>query len=208
MRLLLLSVIFALAVACSHQQPVINPTVEVLPTYTPAPTETPTATATATPVPTATSTPVPTATPTPAPTFIATRYGESYTGQNMGCIGAGVYSSNNPTILAAPPARYVEWPCGTRLLVCFLDRCQEMVRTDSCPGCGDNHIDVSEAGLWYLAGCRCDILQGLTITVLAKPSNGFRDQFDEVIASRCQGIIDIRERRMACVNEVVRQRVP
>ena len=114
--------------------------------------------------------------------FIATRSGESYNGQSVGCSGYGVYDSTDASILAAPPERYREWPCGTILRICtsnrdkgggtleeqppllqgaFLGdievwpsgvRCLYARRVDSCPGCGKSHIDLSEAGLWGLCG--------------------------------------------------------
>ena len=152
------------------------------------------------------STPGPTATPTPpAQVFVATRYGESYNGSPMGCVGAGAYSSQDPTILAAPPAYYHTWPCGTVLNVCYGDRCQEMVRKDSCPGCAPNHIDLSEAGLWYLARCQCDILNNVTVTVLSRPSSSIDPAaWESLLVERCGGSIETREHRVLCVVEVLR----
>ena len=84
--------------------------------------------------------------------FIVTHYGESYDGQNMGCTGAGPYRSADPTIVAVGPSRYREWPCGTRLRVSGLGGSIDVVRTDSCPGCGHNHLDLSEAGIALVCG--------------------------------------------------------
>lgn len=157
---------------------------------------TPTPEITATVEPTVTPEPSPIPSPTPSPlttTFTATRYGESYNGQQMGCVGSGLYDSNNPVIFAAPPARYAQFPCGTKLNLCYQDRCQEMWRVDSCPGCGPNHVDLSEAGIWYLCAWRCDILNGVQITILELP-------VPNVVAPSapsltCRSIIAIREVR-------------
>lgn len=135
-------------------------------TAVPEPTPEPTTEAVA-----ATATPEARPTPEPwidyGPTFTATRYGESYNGSGFGCwvngAPVGYYSSDDPSILAAPPARYAEWPCGTELEVCYGDRCLSVVRVDSCPGCGPNHVDLSEAGLWYLCRDACGVLHGITI---------------------------------------------
>jgi hypothetical protein len=74
----------------------------------------------------------------------ATAYGPAYNGQKMGC--GGVYSSDNPTILAVSPARYAQWPCGTQLQVCGPAGCLIVTRQDACPGCYANLVDLSEAG--------------------------------------------------------------
>lgn len=121
---------------------------------------------------TSAATPTPVATPEPpSETFIATRYGESYDGQATGC--GGVYRSSDPSILAAPwPVRDREWRCGQRLRITNPDngRWLNVVRVDSCPGCGRNHVDLSEAGLAHLCGLEytpgsppCDYLDGLRI---------------------------------------------
>ena len=82
----------------------------------------------------------------------------------------GLYHSLDPTIAAVGPAYYTAWPCGTRLLVCPAGPvahdssgsglqagmsglpCLVVVRQDSCPGCGDHLIDLSEAGHEYACG--------------------------------------------------------
>ena len=142
------------------------PLILASPTSIPEPTPEPTAEPTQIPEPT----PIP-PTPTPPPLaalFTATRYGESYNGQPLGCGGAGLYSSGNPTILAAPPTRYKEWPCGTVLQLCYQGRCLEVTRVDSCPGCGHTHIDLSESGIAYLCGWSCDIIvNGVEVTILS-----------------------------------------
>ena len=105
---------------------------------------------------------------------IATRYGTQYQGRRMGCGGTGTYDPADPTIAAVGPADYGRWPCGTRLRVCALIdshqgpveskqslqsdsnvsamRCLVVYRSDSCPGCGPNHIDLSEQGIGLLCG--------------------------------------------------------
>lgn len=95
----------------------------------------------------------------------ATRYGESFNGRTMGC--GGTYSSANPNILAVPPSRYSTIPCGTRVNLYnpSTGLSLQVVRTDACPGCGHNHIDLSEAGIAALCGSRCDTISGLIMTV-------------------------------------------
>ena len=94
-----------------------------------------------------------------------------------------LYHSADPTIAAIGPARYAEWPCGTQLRVCsrvgdigqaYADlgmvpslRCLIVIRQDSCPGCGPNAIDLSEAGL--AAICPGDDWCPVTIQVLWRP---------------------------------------
>lgn len=104
--------------------------------------------------------PTPTATPSPTPVPIeyqgeafaayVTHYGESYNGQNMGC--DGVYWSWDPYILAVSPSRYSEWPCGTVLEITGPGGTLVVARTDSCPGCGPNLLDLSEAGSERVCG--------------------------------------------------------
>ena len=81
----------------------------------------------------------------------ATHYGESYNGLPLGC-GTGDYRSENPRIVAVSPARYVEWPCGTRFEICGDRGCIEGERHDACPGCGRDHLDLSEAGIAAVCG--------------------------------------------------------
>ena len=80
-----------------------------------------------------------------------THYGESYNGQPLGC-GTGDYNSDDPTIVAVSPARYAEWPCGTRLTICGPAGCIEATRQDACPGCSANVVDLSEAGFGAVYG--------------------------------------------------------
>lgn len=89
---------------------------------------------------------------------IATHYGESYNGSNLGC-GTGTYSSSNPDIVAVSPARYGEWPCGTVFEVCGAGGCIRATRHDACPGCSANHLDLSEAGIQAACGiiATCEI---------------------------------------------------
>lgn len=96
----------------------------------------------------------------------ATHYGESYNGQPLGC-GTGAYQSSNPSIVAVAPTRDREWPCGTVLEVCGLAQCVHVTRHDSCPGCGHNHIDLSESGI--LAACGVIATCEVTIRVLEVP---------------------------------------
>ena len=77
----------------------------------------------------------------------------------MGCSGAGVYRSADPTILAAGPAYYAAWPCFTRLRVCGAAGCVDARRVDSCPGCLGAWVDLSEAGIIAVCGQygRCNV---------------------------------------------------
>lgn len=146
------------------EEPTIEPTTESrseLPLWSPTETRVPVgqrATATPTRV-------LPSTSSLSGYNYTATRYGASYNGSPLGC-GSGVYSSGNPGILAAPPSKYHEWPCGTPLQVCSGNACIWVTRVDSCPGCGSNHIDLSESGIAILCGYACDRITGLTITVL------------------------------------------
>lgn len=80
-----------------------------------------------------------------------THYGESFNGQQLGC-DTGPYSSEDASIVAVGPSRYSEWPCGTLLRVCGPGSCIVAQRVDGCPGCGPNHIDLSEQGLSLVCG--------------------------------------------------------
>ena len=99
--------------------------------------------------------------------FTITSYGESYNGQPLGCSGAGVYSSDTPDILAIGPARYEQWPCGTRLRVCGPVGCVDMIRVDSCPGCSATMLDTSESG--YARACGEDSSGPCDVTVEEMP---------------------------------------
>lgn len=80
-----------------------------------------------------------------------THYGESYNGQPLGC-GTGDYSSADVTIVAVSPARYNEWPCGTRFAICGPGGCISATRQDACPGCSPSLLDLSEAGFAAVCG--------------------------------------------------------
>lgn len=81
----------------------------------------------------------------------ATHYGESYNGSPLGC-GTGDYRSDNPRIVAVSPARYAEWPCGTQFEICGDAGCISAERHDACPGCGADHLDLSESGIAAICG--------------------------------------------------------
>lgn len=87
---------------------------------------------------------------------LVTHYGVQYNGNPMGCRGDS-YSSENETIIAVGPADYGEWPCGTTLRVCGPGGCIVGFRQDSCPGCGNNHLDLSESGINSVCGDQADI---------------------------------------------------
>ncbi|HLF77373.1 MAG TPA: hypothetical protein VJB57_07760 [Dehalococcoidia bacterium] len=91
----------------------------------------------------------------PVMSGIATRYGTRFSGRSLGC-GTGVYRSDNPQIIAVGPARSREWGCGTLLQVCGKAGCLTGVRVDGCPGCGPNHLDLSESGIALVCGDMAD----------------------------------------------------
>lgn len=81
-----------------------------------------------------------------------THYGESYNGRQMGCEGSGLYDSEDPSIVAVGPSAYAAWPCGTVFRVCGEGGCIHAIRSDSCPGCGQGHLDLSERGIAIVCG--------------------------------------------------------
>jgi len=87
---------------------------------------------------------------------IVTHYGVSYNGSRMGCAGEP-YSSEDDTIIAVGPMDYADWPCGTNLRVCGPAGCVVGFRQDSCPGCGENHLDLSEAAINAVCGDQADL---------------------------------------------------
>ena len=98
-----------------------------------------------------------------------THYGASYNGLPLGC--GGTYLSENPTIIAVGPDHYGEWPCGTFMVVCGPAGCLVGVRQDSCPGCTEGVLDLSESGIAIVCGAgvgTCSTMaQALRIQVIA-----------------------------------------
>lgn len=87
-----------------------------------------------------------------------THYGESFQGLPLAC--GGTYDTSNVEIAAvAFPSRNAEWPCGTRLEVEGPEGTITVTRLDSCPGCGHNQLDLSEAGIRTVCGDlgRCEV---------------------------------------------------
>ncbi len=89
---------------------------------------------------------------------IVTHYGVTYDGQTMGCTGQ-TYASTNATIIAVSPVDEGSWPCGTSLRVCGPAGCIVGIRQDSCPGCGHDHLDLSEAGIDQVCGDQAGVCE-------------------------------------------------
>ena len=121
--------------------------------------------------------------------------GNPQAGERGYSIVSSVYFSYDPAIIAVGPDHAADIPCGSLLWVCNpnaarlgsrapTDRvgvglrepptpCILGVRADYCPGCRENHIDLSEAGINILAGLapdgsqgQADRLTGLSMEVL------------------------------------------
>lgn len=91
--------------------------------------------------------------------FKATFYGYEYNGRRMGC--GDIYYSSNPQIAAVDPTHYGVWSCGTQLEVIGPAGSIIVTRTDSCPGCSSNMIDLSESGIESV----CGIIATCNVTV-------------------------------------------
>lgn len=124
----------------------------VPPTATPTPTATPvTPTATPSALPTPTRTPTPSATSTAGEIIgFATVYSDSLAGNTMGC--GGIYDPNDPTVVAVSWARNMEWHCGKQLEITGPHGTIIGIRKDTCPGCSENHLDLSRAAFNIVCG--------------------------------------------------------
>lgn len=85
---------------------------------------------------------------------VATRYGVQFNGQGMYCPPYAPYLSTDETIIAVSETSL--YSCGNRLVV--VGSFGYIVGTvqDRCGGCGQQHIDLSEAGLWKICGDQAD----------------------------------------------------
>lgn len=83
-----------------------------------------------------------------------THYGISYQGQQMGCVGSGLYDTDNPVIIASSPQGQYE--CGDKIFVAGPAGTLVGYRVDSCPGCPPGHLDLSEAGIAQVCGPGAD----------------------------------------------------
>ena len=99
----------------------------------------------------------------PMPSLV-THYGEAYNGNVLGC-GTGLYSSDNPTIVAVGPERDGEIPCGTLLHICGGGGCIVAQRQDACPGCAPILFDLSESAFSAVCGVPTGVCEA-TVSVL------------------------------------------
>lgn len=83
-----------------------------------------------------------------------THYGESYQGQQMGCVGSGLYDTNNPVIIASSP--YGPYECGNKILIIGPVGSLVGFMVDTCPGCPPGQLDLSEAGIAQVCGPGAD----------------------------------------------------
>lgn len=129
------------------ERPTVTPTATATSTSTATPTAT--ATATSTPTPTNTSTPVPTATPV-SHRIRVTYYGEALRDRPLYC-GSNIYGLFDPSDPTTAAMGANGPPCGSRLQLCSESACIVVVIKDKCPGCGPDHLDLSQAG-WKALG--------------------------------------------------------
>lgn len=97
---------------------------------------------------------------------VATHYGESYNGQQMGCVGSGLYSSQNEHIIAV--GYNSPYECGDKLRVIGPIGSIDVWVVDTCPGCGPYHVDLSEAGIGKVCGWGTDICE---VTIIEYPDS-------------------------------------
>ena len=81
-----------------------------------------------------------------------THYADRFNQRTVGCHDYGLYSSDDPTIVAVNPTLYEEIPCGSLLELCGPGGCLLAARKDSCPGCRPDGFDLSEAGFQEVCG--------------------------------------------------------
>jgi len=103
------------------------------------------------------ATPAKAAPATPAPASFtgsfsgfATPYWDGLAGNYQSC--GAVFDPADTTVLAVSYAYTQSIPCGTALKVCGTAGCIDVVRSDLCPGCEANHIDLSRAGFTAVCG--------------------------------------------------------
>ena len=85
------------------------------------------------------------------PDVKVTHYGTRFSGRKLGC-GDGLYASEDLTIVAVASDRNKQWRCGFLMEICGEGGCIIGMRLDTCPGCGTNHVDLTEEGLDAVCG--------------------------------------------------------
>ncbi len=98
---------------------------------------------------------------------VATHYGVAYAGSTLAC--GGVYDPADPAIIAVGPPHNSDWPCGANLGICGDSGCIVGARADSCPGCGQDEVDLSEAGIALACGPDASVCDVKIESVVAIP---------------------------------------
>jgi hypothetical protein len=138
-----------------------------------------------------------------------THYGERFNGRTLGC-ETGTYSSDDASIVAVSYERNKEWGCGTILKICGPGGCLVAERVDTCPGCGADHVDLSEQGLEVVCGpgagvCQASVAAYEPACEIRAPSpgadqNGSMELFvmlaEIALKDRTAGMLDLEQEEL------------